>query len=334
MKVITSLVYSVLLLGTQAVATIHSRSNPDFTVSDAPKNARSIHILDPQKDDSLNQDLTSSFNSKNGSVNNIHYVDKGPPKEYRARLPNNTHPADDADNDMDAQSVSMEKRDPSEGLVLLEVRGGWDCEGRKHSMKGVLEEFSEATYRWDRHASSYSFESHSFPLLYDPYIRIPGLSSAKTTDFADASFVPLLLEPGSNGSTVSETQKHVCDKNYMYLWPLPQECPPPCRPWRSGDMEPKDFVVFGAYEKFVDMPYKAIKKGKVSKKLDAQMKNSEKSFLAPCSVVTRKTHFHKAATWEEYRACSRFETDDGMKGNKVEKDHPDGKYLTWVEGPP
>ncbi|KAL9096726.1 MAG: hypothetical protein Q9165_001214 [Trypethelium subeluteriae] len=224
-------------------------------------------------------------------------------------------------------------------------------------MKAILGEFGEATYRWDHHASSYSFESRkpsaelsapplaaslhhsypselshndpdSFPLLYDPYIRIPGLSTAKTTDFVTASFVPLLQEPGS---AASETQKHVCDKNYMYLWPLPQECSPP---WRSGAMEPKDFIVFGSYEKFVDMPYSAIKKGKVGKKLQAQMEQSEKAFLAPCSVVTRKTHFHKAASWEEYRACSRFETDEGMEGNKVEEDHPQGKYLTWVEGPP
>lgn len=166
-------------------------------------------------------------------------------------------------------------------------------------------------------------------MLYDPYIRIPGLSSAKTKDFASGSFVPLLHAAPSNAT--SATQRSLCANNYMYLWPLPQECSPA---WRSGAMEPKDFIVFGATSKFVDMPYRAVKKGKVGKRLGAKMSESEKAFLAPCGIVTRKTHFHKAASWEEYTSCKRFEEDEGMKGNKVEEPHPDGMYLTWVEGPP
>ena len=165
-------------------------------------------------------------------------------------------------------------------------------------------------------------------MLYDPYIRLPGLSTAKTKDFANGSFVPLLHAADADAS---ETQKSLCANNYMYLWPLPQECSPA---WEAGAMEPKDFVVFGATSRFVDTPYRALKRGKASKKLGTKMRESEKAFLAPCSVVTRKTHWHKAASWEEYTGCRRFEENEGMEGNKVEGPHPDGIYLTYVEGPP
>ena len=128
------------LFSIQALAIAVPHSDSQISTSNTPKNSKSIHILDPRKEDSINGNLSASC-SRNITAENIRYVDNEPPENYRARLPNNTlTQRGDEDNDHD-QTGHPNKRNSNEELTLLEVRGGWDC-GR-HSLLCTDSSFSD-----------------------------------------------------------------------------------------------------------------------------------------------------------------------------------------------